>query len=48
VVVDTWDTHSRDDVVERAVLPARSRTGKTRVQDVGNTHAVRYSRWFSG
>jgi hypothetical protein len=23
VVADTWDTHSREDVVEQAVLPAR-------------------------
>jgi hypothetical protein len=30
-VADTWDTHSREDVVEWTVLPARSRTGGTRV-----------------
>lgn len=29
VVADTWDTHSREDVAERAVLLARSRTGGT-------------------
>jgi hypothetical protein len=40
VVADTCDTYSREDVAERAVMPARSRTGGTRVQDVGDTHAV--------
>jgi hypothetical protein len=35
VVVDTWGTHSREDVVEQTVLPAWSRTDGTRVQDVG-------------
>jgi hypothetical protein len=46
VVDDTWDTHLHEDVVEWVVLPARSMTSETRVQDVGNTHAVRYSRQF--
>jgi hypothetical protein len=48
MVADTWDTHSSEDVMERVVLPARSRTGGTRVQDVGDTHAVHYSWWFGG
>jgi hypothetical protein len=39
MVADTWDTHSREDVAERTMLSARSRTGGTRVQDVGYTHA---------
>jgi hypothetical protein len=46
LVADTWDTHSREDVVEQAVSPTRSRTGGTRVRDVGDAHAARYSRWF--
>jgi hypothetical protein len=37
MVADAWDTHSHEDVVERAVSPARSRTGETRVQTWG-TH----------
>jgi hypothetical protein len=40
MVADIWDTHSREDVAERAVLPPRSRTRGTRVQDVGDAHAV--------
>jgi hypothetical protein len=36
MVDDTWDMHSCEDVVEWAVLPARSRTGGTHVQDVGD------------
>jgi hypothetical protein len=31
MVVDTWDTHSREDVVEWIVLPTWLRTGGTRV-----------------
>jgi hypothetical protein len=46
VVVDTWDTHSREYVAEQGMLPVRSRTGRTRVQDA--RHTVRYSRWFGG
>jgi hypothetical protein len=41
---DTWDTHSGEDMVERVVLPGRSRIGGKRVQDMGDAHAVRYSR----
>jgi hypothetical protein len=33
-------------MAKRAMLSAWSRTGVTRVQDVGDTHAVRYSRRF--
>jgi hypothetical protein len=33
MVADTCDTYSREDVAERAVPPARSSTGRTRVQD---------------
>jgi hypothetical protein len=47
-VVDTWDTHSREDMVERVMLPMRSRNGGICVQDVGDAHAVRYSWWFGG
>jgi hypothetical protein len=36
-------THPREDVRERPVLLARSRTGETRVQNVGDAYAVRYS-----
>jgi hypothetical protein len=46
VVADTWDTHSREDVVERAVSSTRSRTDRTSVQDVRDAHAVRYSWWL--
>jgi hypothetical protein len=35
VVTDTWETHRREDVAEQIVSPSRSRTGGTRVQDVG-------------
>ena len=34
------------DMAERIVTPARSRTGGTHVQDVGDAHAVRYSWKF--
>jgi hypothetical protein len=47
-VPDTLDTHGYEDIVEWIVSPVRSRTGRTRVQDVGDTHAVHYSRWFGG
>jgi hypothetical protein len=46
MVAHTRDTHSREDVAEHAVLLARLRTGGTRVQDVGDAHIMRYSRWF--
>jgi hypothetical protein len=48
MVADTWDTQSREDMVERAVLPARSRTGGTSVQDMEDAPAVRYSRRIGG
>jgi hypothetical protein len=32
--------------VEWAMLPTRSRTGGTCVQDMGDEHVVRYSQWF--
>jgi hypothetical protein len=35
MVTGTWDTHQREDVAERIVLPAQSRTKGTRVPDVG-------------
>lgn len=34
MMADTWDTHSRKDVAERAVLAARSRTDRRHFQDV--------------
>jgi hypothetical protein len=40
VVADTWYTHLREDVVEQAMLPARSRTGGTHVQDVVDVDVV--------
>jgi hypothetical protein len=39
-VADTWDTHSHEDVAEWAVLPAQSRTGGTRVQDMGDARGA--------
>jgi hypothetical protein len=48
MVVDTYDTHSCEDVVELDMLQAQSSTGGTCVQDVGDAHAVRYSRWSGG
>jgi hypothetical protein len=35
MVAGTWDTHSRNDVVEWAVMLTQSRNGGTSVQDVG-------------
>jgi hypothetical protein len=40
MVVDTYDTHSCEDVVELDMLQAQSSTGGTCVQDVGDAHAV--------
>jgi hypothetical protein len=48
VMADTWDTHSLKDVAKRAMLSLRSSTGRTRVKDVDDTHALRYSWWFGG
>jgi hypothetical protein len=48
MVADTWDTHLCEDVVKQVVLPARSSTSETCIQDVGDAHAVRYSRRFGG
>jgi hypothetical protein len=46
IVVDTWNTHRGEDVVEWAVLPARSRTGWTHDHNMGDAHTVHYSRGF--
>jgi hypothetical protein len=48
MVADTYDTHSHEDVAERVVLTVRLGTSGTCVQDVGDAHTVRYSRWFGG
>jgi hypothetical protein len=48
MVDDIWDTHSRDDVAERTVLPARWKAGGSHSQDVGDVHDVRYSQRFDG
>jgi hypothetical protein len=40
MVSDTKDTQSREDVAEQAVFPTQSRTGGTRVQDMGDTHGA--------
>jgi hypothetical protein len=34
MMADTWDSHSRKDVAERAVLAVRSRTDRRHFQDV--------------
>jgi hypothetical protein len=47
-VADTWDTHRHEDVAEQALLPAWSRTTRTRVQDVGDVHVEQYSWQFGG
>jgi hypothetical protein len=44
----TPKTHSREDVAERAMLSAWSRTGGTHIQDMGDAHMLRYSRRFGG
>jgi hypothetical protein len=49
-VADAWDTHGHEDVVEWIMSSARSRTGGTHVQDVGDVHVVCYSwlfQWLS-
>jgi hypothetical protein len=46
MVADIWDTHWREDVAEQIVSLARLRIGRTRVQDMRDTHVVRYSRQF--
>jgi hypothetical protein len=43
-MADTWDTHSYEDVADRVMLTTWSRTGGTCFQNVGDEHAVRYSR----
>jgi hypothetical protein len=48
VVANTCDTHSRENVTERAVLPTHSRTGMTCVPDVGDAYTMRYSQRFGG
>jgi hypothetical protein len=47
MVPNTWDTHRHEDVAW-IVSPTLLRIGGTRVQDVGNVHAVPYPRRFDG
>jgi hypothetical protein len=46
MVANTWDTYLCEEVEEQIVLPTWSRTSETRVQYVGDTYGVHYSRWF--